>query len=179
MPDASPMRAVGRLAVLAALLLAPLPAAAVEVGAPAPDFAGETWLNSDPLTLATERGRPVLVFFWTFGCHNCKAVQPYVMRWYDDYRDRGLQVVSVHAPEFDHERDVDNVRRYVAEHGVRYPVVIDNDFTVWRRYLNRYWPSIYLIDRGGTVRYRTFGEGRYDETRRWIERLIREDGPEG
>jgi thiol-disulfide isomerase/thioredoxin len=160
------------LALAAALWAAPVTAA--RPGEPAPDFAGHTWLNSGPLTLASERGKAVLVYFWTFGCSNCRAVQPYVRDWYDAYRDAGLQVVAVHAPEFPWERDVDAVARYLSEHDVRYPVVIDNAHAVWRRYNNRYWPALYLVDRRGRVRYRQFGEGRYDETRRWIERVLAE-----
>jgi thiol-disulfide isomerase/thioredoxin len=169
------------LAVVAALaavpavgLLAAAPTGAVDVGRPAPDFKGEVWLNSEPLTLQSERGKAVLVYFWTFGCHNCKAVQPHVKGWYERYRDDGLQVVAVHAPEFSFERDVDNVKAYVAEQGLAYPVVIDNDFAIWRRYANRYWPVVYLIDRNGRLRYRHIGEGRYEETRRWIERVLKE-----
>lgn len=162
--------------LLLAAALGAAPAAAVEIGAPAPDFRADTWLNAEPLSLASERGRVVLVYFWTFGCHNCKAVQPYVKRWYADYRAEGLQVVAVHAPEFAFERDLGNVRRYVAEHDLRYPVAIDNDFAVWRRYHNRYWPALYLIDGRGRLRYRHIGEGGYDRTRGWIERLLAEAG---
>jgi len=161
-------------AVPAVWLLAAAPAGSVDVGAPAPDFTGEVWLNSEPLTLQSERGKAVLVFFWTFGCENCKAVQPHVKEWYERYRDLGLQVVAVHAPEFAFERSVDNVRDYVARQELRYPVVIDNDFAIWRRYGNRYWPVVYLIDRNGRLRYRHIGEGRYDETRDWIERVLKE-----
>lgn len=170
------------LAVIAAVpalwLLAAAPARGIDEGAPAPDFSGEVWINSEPLTLQSERGKAVLVYFWTFGCHNCKAVQPYVKGWYERYRDDGLQVVAVHAPEFDFERNVDNVKAYVAEHGLGYPVVIDNDFTIWRRYGNRYWPVVYLIDRQGRLRYRHIGEGRYETTRAWIERVLKEPGAE-
>jgi len=161
------------------LLLAPgtgLAETAVPVSTPppAPDFTAETWLNSAPLSLETERGKVIMVYFWTFGCHNCKAVEPYVKAWYERYRNDGLQVVAVHSPEFSFERDVGNVERYVAENAVRYPVVIDNDFTIWRRYRNRFWPVIYLIDRGGTVRYRAIGEGGYERTRESIETLLME-----
>lgn len=161
------------------LLLAPGIGHAARVGEAAPDFSAEVWLNSAPLTAASERGRVVLVYFWTFGCHNCKAVEPYVKRWYEDYRASGLSVVSVHAPEFAFERKLDNVRRYIAEHEVRYPVAIDNDFAIWRRYKNRYWPVIYLIDRRGTLRHIHIGEGAYPRTRGWIEKLLAETPPAG
>jgi thiol-disulfide isomerase/thioredoxin len=159
--------------LLAALAAAP-PAGAARVGEPAPDFAAPRWLNSPPLTLASERGKAVLVYFWTFGCHNCRAVQPHVQAWYDAYRERGLQVVAVHAPEFAYERDLDNLRGYVAEHGIDYPVAVDNDFAVWRRYRNHYWPVLYLIDRDGVLRYVHIGEGAYGRTRGWIERVLGE-----
>ena len=164
----------GLAAVPVVWLLTAAPAGGVDVGAPAPDFRGEVWLNSEPLTLASEHGKAVLVYFWTFGCHNCRAVQPHVQEWYTRYREDGLQVVAVHAPEFAFERDVAGVRDYVAEHHVDYPVVIDNDFAIWRRYGNRYWPVVYLIDRSGKLRYRHIGEGRYETTRRWIERVLKE-----
>jgi thiol-disulfide isomerase/thioredoxin len=173
-PARTPIRRAALL--LGLLLLASTGAGAAEVGAPAPDFAGETWLNSEPLSLETERGHPVLVYFWTFGCHNCKAVQPHVKGWYEDYGPQGLQVVAVHAPEFPFERDPDNLRRYVAEHGLTYPVAVDNDFVIWRRYRQRYWPVLYLIDGRGRLRYRHIGEGAYDTTRGWIERLLAEAG---
>jgi thiol-disulfide isomerase/thioredoxin len=168
-----------RTLVLPAWLRAAAPAEAAEVGAPAPDFAGPEWLNSGPLTLDSERGKAVLVFFWTFGCRNCRAVQPHVQGWYARYRGDGLQVVAVHAPEFDFERDVDHVKSYVAENGLQYPVVIDNDFAIWRRYGNRYWPVVYLIDRTGRLRYRHIGEGGYETTRAWIERVLGEPAPAG
>lgn len=178
MPTRTPIRRAGRLvpALLGLLLLASVGAGAADIGAPAPDFAGPTWLNSEPLSLETERGHPVLVYFWTFGCHNCKAVQPHVKGWYEAYGPEGLQVVAVHAPEFSFERNVDNVRDYVAENGLTYPVAIDNDFVIWRRYRQRYWPVIYLIDDRGRLRYRHIGEGAYDRTRGWIERLLAEAG---
>lgn len=173
MPRFAPIFAPLAAAVLL-LPLCALPARAARVGEPAPDFAAPAWLNSPPLSLASERGKAVLVFFWTFGCHNCRAVQPHVQAWYDAYRARGLQVVAVHAPEFAYERDEAALRRYVAEHGLAYPVAIDNDFAVWRRYRNHYWPVLYLIDRQGVLRYVHIGEGAYERTRGWIERVLDE-----
>src|SRR5215204_629627 len=111
-------------------------------------------LNSEPLTAAGLRGRVVLVDFWTYSCVNWLRTLPYVRAWHGRYRDRGLVVVGVHAPEFGFEHHLDNVRRAAGELDVGYPVVIDNDFAVWRSFGNRYWPAVYLVDRDGRVRFR-------------------------
>ena len=124
------------------------------------------WLNSEPLTAEGLRGRVVLVDFWTYSCVNWIRTLPYVSAWDERYRDHGLAVVGVHAPEFGFEHDLDNVRRAASELGVGYPVVIDNDFTIWRSFENHYWPAVYLVDRDGRVRFHHFGEGAYEETER-------------
>jgi thiol-disulfide isomerase/thioredoxin len=134
------------------------------------------WLNSEPLTAEGLRGRVVLVDFWTYSCVNWLRTLPYVSAWDESYRDRGLVVVGVHAPEFGFEHDLDNVQRATRELGVGYPVVIDNDFTIWRSFENRYWPAVYLVDRDGRVRFRHFGEGAYEETERAIQQLLGIDG---
>ena len=130
------------------------------------------WLNSEPLTADGLRGRVVLVDFWTYSCVNWLRTLPYVRAWAERYADRGLVVVGVHAPEFGFEHDLDNVRRAAAELDVGYPVVIDNDFAIWRSFGNRYWPAVYLLDRDGRVRFRHFGEEAYDETERAIQELL-------
>jgi thiol-disulfide isomerase/thioredoxin len=134
------------------------------------------WLNSEPLTADGLRGRVVLVDFWTYSCVNWLRTLPYVSAWDETYRDRGLVVVGVHAPEFGFEHDLGNVRRATRELGVRYPVVIDNDFTIWRSFENHYWPAAYLVDRDGRVRFHHFGEGAYEETERAIQQLLGVDG---
>ena len=134
------------------------------------------WLNSEPLTAADLRGRAVLVDFWTYSCVNWLRTLPYLSAWDERYRDRGLVVVGVHAPEFGFEHDLDNVRRAAAELGVGYPVVIDNDFAIWRSFENHYWPAVYLVDRDGHIRFQHFGEGAYEETERAIQRLLGVDG---
>jgi thiol-disulfide isomerase/thioredoxin len=134
------------------------------------------WLNSPPLTAEGLRGRVVLVDFWTYSCVNWLRTLPYVRAWEERYRDRGLVVVGVHAPEFGFEHDLDNVHRAASELGVGYPVVIDNDFTIWRSFENHYWPAVYLVDRDGRVRFHHFGEGAYEETERAIQRLLGIDG---
>jgi thiol-disulfide isomerase/thioredoxin len=130
------------------------------------------WLNSEPLTAEGLRGRVVLVDFWTYSCVNWLRTLPYVKAWDASYRDRGLVVVGVHAPEFGFEHDLDNVRRAASELGVGYPVVIDNDFAIWRSFENHYWPAVYLADRDGRVRFHHFGEGAYEETERAIQPLL-------
>jgi thiol-disulfide isomerase/thioredoxin len=130
------------------------------------------WLNSEPLTAAGLRGRVVLVDFWTYSCINWLRTLPYVRAWHERYRDRGLVVVGVHAPEFGFEHDLDNVRRAVGELDVGYPVVIDNEFTIWRSFENRYWPAVYLVDGDGRVRFHHFGEEAYEETERAIQQLL-------
>ncbi len=130
------------------------------------------WLNSEPRTAEGLRGRVVLVDIWTYSCVNWLRTLPYVRAWDERYRDRGLVVVGVHAPEFRFEHDLDNVRRASGELGVGYPVVIDNDFAIWRSLDNHYWPALYLVDRDGQVRFRHFGEGAYEETERAIQQLL-------
>src|SRR4051812_34471137 len=130
------------------------------------------WLNSEPLTADGLGGRVVLVDFWTYSCVNWLRTLPYVRAWAERYADRGLVVVGVHAPEFGFEHDLANVRRAAAELVVGYPVVIDNDFAIWRSFGNRYWPAAYLVDRDGRVRFRHFGEGAYEETERAIQQLL-------
>ena len=130
------------------------------------------WLNSESLTAEGLRGRVVLVDFWTYSCVNWLRTLPYVRAWDERYRDRGLVVVGVHAPEFGFEHDLENVRHAARELGVEYPVVIDNDFAIWRSFGNRYWPAVYLVDRDGQVRFQHFGEEAYEETERAIQRLL-------
>ena len=144
---------------------------------PAPPLAGAVaWLNSPPLTMAGLRGRVVLVDFWTYSCINCLRTIPYVRAWADRYRDKGLVVIGVHAPEFAFERDVANVRRAVATLAIDYPVAIDDDYAIWRAFDNRYWPADYLIDAKGRIRETHFGEGAYAETERSIQALLVQAG---
>jgi thiol-disulfide isomerase/thioredoxin len=130
------------------------------------------WLNSEPLTAEALRGRVVLVDFWTYTCVNWLRTLPYVSAWAERYRDRGLVVVGAHAPEFGFEHDLVNVRRAVAELGVDYPVVIDNDFAIWRSFDNHYWPAVYLVDGDGSVRFHHFGEEAYEQTERAVQELL-------
>ena len=141
----------------------------------APDFQGiSQWLNSEPLTLASLRGKVVLIDFWTYSCVNCIRTLPYVKRWAETYRDAGLVVVGVHTPEFAFEHVPDNVEKAVRSFGIDYPVALDNDYGTWTAWGNRYWPADYYVDRQGHVRYAHFGEGDYEETEKVIRTLLAE-----
>ena len=144
---------------------------------PAPGFRGiSAWLNTGgrPLTLAGLRGKVVLVDFWTYSCINCIRTLPYLEAWYARYRRAGLVIVGVHTPEFAFEHVISNVRMAVAEHGIRYPVAIDDDYATWNAWSNSYWPADYLIDRSGQVREAHFGEGDYAQTEAAIRLLLGE-----
>ncbi|TPG96497.1 cytochrome c biogenesis protein DipZ [Pseudomonas caspiana] len=134
------------------------------------------WLNSPPLTAQALKGKVVLVDFWTYSCINCLRSLPYVKAWAEKYRDQGLVVIGVHAPEFAFERDVGNVTKAMKDLGINYPVAIDNDFKVWRAFNNQYWPAHYFADAQGRIRYHHFGEGEYAESERVIQQLLREVG---
>jgi len=153
------------------------------LNAPAPELVGiNQWLNTDgnqPLALSALRGRVVLVDFWTYSCINCKRDAPYLNAWYERYRDQGLIIIGVHTPEFRFEQKPENVQAAVREYGIQYPVGLDNEYQIWRAYHNQYWPAKYLIDKNGIVVYRTFGEGRYEETEQKIQELLDQQPAEG
>jgi thiol-disulfide isomerase/thioredoxin len=146
----------------------------------APELGGiSAWLNTEngqPLTIAGLAGKVVLVDFWTYTCINCIRTLPYVQDWYTEYADDGLVVLGVHTPEFVFERDQNNVAAAIAQYGLTYPVALDNDYTTWDNFANRYWPAKYLIDANGHVRYYHFGEGNYVETEAAIQKLLTEAG---
>lgn len=156
----------GLAAMLPGPLLAGACAAAPEVSATGP------WFNSPPLALAQLKGKAVLVEFWTLGCHNCRNVEPYVKQWHQRYASGGLVVIGVHTPEFAHEADPKRVEAYLADNGIRHPVVLDNDYAIWRRWGNRYWPAMYVLNKSGEVCYRHFGEGRYAQTEQKIREML-------
>ena len=138
-----------------------------------PSLGGATeWLNSEPLGPAGLRGHVVLVNFWTWTCINWLRQEPYVRAWSRAYRDDGLIVIGVHTPEFSFEHDIDCVRQAVEEREIDYPVAVDNDYAVWSAFANRYWPALYFVDREGIIRDQHFGEGRYEESERVIQRLL-------
>ncbi|MGA3798117.1 cytochrome c biogenesis protein DipZ [Pseudomonas fluorescens] len=134
------------------------------------------WLNSPPLDAQALKGKVVLVDFWTYSCINCLRSLPYVKAWAEKYRDQGLVVIGVHAPEFAFERDVGNVTKAMKDLGITYPVAIDNEFKIWRAFNNEYWPAHYFADAQGRIRYHHFGEGKYAESERVIQQLLREAG---
>jgi cytochrome c biogenesis protein CcdA/thiol-disulfide isomerase/thioredoxin len=150
----------------------------------APEFTGtEDWFNTgasghskEPLTLASLRGRVVLVDFWTYTCINCIRTLPYLKAWDATYRGQGLTIVGVETPEFSFERDASNVANAINQFGIHYPVVQDNEMGTWNAYGNQYWPADYLIDAKGQVRYATFGEGDYSKTETAIRALLAEAG---
>jgi thiol-disulfide isomerase/thioredoxin len=138
-----------------------------------PALGGATaWLNSEPLSPAELRGRVVLVDFWTLTCINWLRTEPYVRAWSQAYRDDGLVVIGVHTPEFAFEHEIDLVRRATTERSIDYPVAIDNDYAVWTAFDNHYWPALYFIDRDGAIHDFHFGEGRYEQSERVIQRLL-------
>jgi len=144
--------------------------------ATAPDFthhdAGD-WINSPPLALPQLHGKVVMVEFWTFDCINCHRSVPWVRSLHERFASRGLQIVGVHTPELPQERVPANVRRKVEEYGIRYPVMLDADYSTWNAWSNQYWPAFYLIDKQGHVRAEYFGETHADDERaRRIERDI-------
>ena len=143
----------------------------------APELTGITgWINSEPFTLESQRGKVVLVDFWTFNCVNCIRTFPYLKKWHQKYAENGLVIVGVHSPEFEFERSLENVMAATIKHGLEYPVAQDNGFATWRAYTNRYWPAKYLIDKNGYIRYTHFGEGAYSETEQKIVELLTESG---
>ena len=144
----------------------------------APEFTGlGPWHNSEPLTLASLKGKVVLVDFWTYSCINCIRTLPYIQGYWDKYRDTGkFVIVAVHTPEFTFEKSEANVAEAIKHHSLTYPVAQDNDYGTWTAFANHYWPAKYLIDAQGYIRYTHFGEGNYEETDAAIASLLKEAG---
>ena len=142
---------------------------------PAPELVNTVWLNTDqPLRIADLRGRVVLLEFWTFDCINCIRTIPFIQSWHETYAAQGLVVIGNHYPEFSYERDLQNVRAAIDRLAITYAVAQDNTRATWSAYNQRYWPTAYLIDKWGRIRYKHIGEGRYDETERAIQALLSE-----
>jgi thiol-disulfide isomerase/thioredoxin len=145
---------------------------------PAPELNNSVWLNTDkPLRLADLRGKVVLLEMWTFECINCIHTLPSVRAWYQKYKDQGLVVIGNHYPEFSYEADLSNLKDALVRLDVQYPVAQDNDGATWNAYNNHYWPTIYLIDKQGNIRYEHIGEGLYDATEAAIVDLLKETFP--
>jgi thiol-disulfide isomerase/thioredoxin len=141
----------------------------------APELENTVWLNTDqPLRLKNLRGKVVLLEMWTFDCINCQDVMPSLRGWYQAYKDRGLVIIGNHFPEFPFEKDLGNLKTAVQQDQILYPVAQDNDGKTWSAYHNSYWPTLYLIDKSGHIRYTHIGEGAYAETQTAIEDLLKE-----
>jgi thiol-disulfide isomerase/thioredoxin len=136
----------------------------------------DAWINSPPLTASSLRGKVVLIDFWTYTCINWLRTLPYVRAWAEKYRDQGLVVIGVHAPEFAFEKNLDNVRAAVKRLHVDYPVAVDSDHVIWRAFDNHHWPALYFVDAQGRVRHHYFGEGAYEQSEMVIQQLLAEAG---
>jgi thiol-disulfide isomerase/thioredoxin len=142
-----------------------------------PSLGGATgWLNSPPLKAADLRGRVVLVEFGTYTCINWLRTLPYVRAWADKYKDQGLVVIQVHAPEFEFEMNLDNVRRELKREGINFPIAVDNGHAIWQAFGNQYWPALYFADAKGRIRHHHFGEGDYEQSGAVIQQLLAEAG---
>ncbi|WP_236648517.1 MULTISPECIES: redoxin domain-containing protein [Micromonospora] len=138
-----------------------------------PSLGGATeWLNTEPLGPAELRGHVALVNFWTLTCINWLRQEPYVRAWSQAYRNDGLVVIGVHTPEFSFEHEIDQVRHAITARGIDYPVAVDNDYGIWGAFDNHYWPALYFVDTDGIIRDHHFGEGRYEQSERVIQRLL-------
>ena len=134
------------------------------------------WINSPPLTVASLRGKVVLIDFWTYTCINWRRTLPYVRAWAEKYQHRGLVVIGVHTPEFSFEKALENLHREMPALDIHYPVAVDSDYVIWRAFRNQYWPAVYIADVQGRIRHHQFGEGGYAETERIIQQLLTEAG---
>ena len=142
---------------------------------PVPEFSNESWLNTDvPLRLSNLRGKVVLLDMWTFECINCIHITPYVQDWHTKYADQGLVVIGNHYPEFPYEHDIANIRKALPDLGITYAIAQDNNGATWGAWANQYWPTVYLIDKQGHLRYTHIGEGGYDTTESAIQDLLKE-----
>jgi thiol-disulfide isomerase/thioredoxin len=139
----------------------------------------DAWLNSAPLTASALRGKVVLVDFWTYTCINWRRTLPYVRAWAEKYREQGLVVIGVHAPEFEFEKTLDNVRWAVKDMQIGYPVAVDNGHAIWRAFKNQYWPALYFIDAEGRLRHHYFGEGGFEQSEMILQALLRGAGANG
>ena len=139
----------------------------------APEIVGiESWINSKPLKISALKGQVVLVDFWTYSCINCIRTLPHIKDWYEKYHDKGLVIIGVHAPEFEFEKSLSNVKKAVEKFEIKYPVALDSNLKTWNNYSNHYWPAHYLINKEGKVVEVHFGEGNYENTENKIRELL-------
>ncbi|MBC7840665.1 MAG: redoxin domain-containing protein [Gemmatimonadaceae bacterium] len=170
------------LAVAVAARIRPTHAARAETMPPAlpdlgalPELSGGTqWINGAPITRESLKGHVAMIEIWTYGCYNCLNALPYIKETAARYKSAGLVTIGVHTPEFDREKVPANVERRVKELGVEFPVVMDNDFAIWRAFNNRYWPSVYIVDKRGRIRFHHDGEGRYSDIDAAVKALLLE-----
>jgi thiol-disulfide isomerase/thioredoxin len=176
--SSSAIKPIAELApsVIASPLVTASPALAGKPsGLQIPEIQGiETWLNSVPIKLSEQKGKVILLQFWTFACINCQRTLPSIIKWHKDYAIQGLLVVSIHAPELAFERSINSVKKAVQQRGITYPVAIDSNFTTWKAFDNHYWPHLFLADRQGILRYDHIGEGAYEQTEQKIRELLNE-----
>ena len=129
------------------------------LGTAAPEFVGSQWINAaKPITLASRRGKVTLVHFWTFACINCKHNLPAVQRLADKFAEKGVEVISIHTPELAEEKDIENVKKAVEKNGIKYPVLIDGQYSNWKAWKTEYWPTLYVVDKSGKIRGGWIGE---------------------
>jgi thiol-disulfide isomerase/thioredoxin len=153
----------------------PSPTMTEETKAPvAPEISNGLWINSEPLTLKSLQGRVVLIEFWTFACYNCRNTLPALKKWDAQYRDKGLTIIGVHTPELDFERDLKQLRREITKLGIKYAIVTDQDYSTWKAYGVEAWPTLFVLDKKGRVRWTHVGEGYYDETEEVFKKLLAE-----
>ena len=173
----APVQAIDAGGLVPTALREPSPARTLGIEGTLPSLAGATeWIHSPPLTAEGLRGKVVLVDFWTYSCINCLRTLPYLRAWAEKYKDAGLVVLGVHAPEFAFEKRSANVHRAVRELGIGFPVAVDNDFALWRGFGNRYWPAFYFVDAQGRIRHHQFGEGDYAQAEQVLQQLLAEAG---
>src|SRR5436190_1142959 len=169
-----------RLARIAVILLVALSSVAFAqhpedafVGQKAPELKqGQTWINADPLTLASLQGKVVLIDFWAFDCPYCAEALPHVKDWYKKYAKDGLVIIGVHTPRIDYEKEVPKIREAIAKKGIEYPVVVDNNYAIWSDYLCNVWPSHFLVDQNGVIQLSHSGTERYEDTEKMIQKLL-------
>jgi len=150
------------------------------VGGSMPSFSGASgWLNSAPLEAANLRGKVVLVNFWTYSCINWRRTLPYISAWSQKYNQHGLVVIGVHSPEFQFEKDIENVSQAARSMMIQYPIAVDSNLSIWHAFNNEYWPALYLVDAKGRFRHHKFGEGDFDKSEYAIQQLLVENGATG
>jgi len=130
------------------------------------------WINSPPLTVGHLKNKVILIEFWTFDCGNCQNSLPYMKKWYEEYKDKGLIVIGIHSPELRHEREVSNLKQAISNNEISYPVLIDNNFEVWKAFHTRLWPTLHVLNRSGQIVHTQVGDGNYEATEAVIQRLI-------